>query len=118
MAISNEANVLFDGITINSNIVTTSLDLPLTLVKSVNLSSAMSGQTLIYIIVISNPNETDANNILFTDAYDNIQTSYIANSFEVDGTPTTPTTTNPLTYTIPTIPSSESVTLEFSVLVL
>lgn len=118
MAISNEANVLFDGVTINSNIVTTSLDLPLTLVKTVNLSSAMSGQTLIYIITISNPNETDATDILFTDAYDNTQTSYVIDSLEVDGISVIPTTTNPLTYTIPTIPALDEITLEFSVLVL
>lgn len=116
MSIYNRSSIMFDGEPIYSNEVMTDIDLALTIVKTVDKTSAMAGNILEYSILISNPNNYEVTDILFVDTYDNVQTTYLANTFSVDGVMATPDSILPtITYNIPSIDALGDVTITFQV---
>lgn len=67
-SLENVANALADGVTAISNTVTTLLQLPPTLLKSVDITvGAKVGDALTYTVVITNLNLSPINALTFTD---------------------------------------------------
>lgn len=113
--VSNTASITYDGKTINSNKVDTLLLLAPTIVKAVDKLSAAVGSTLTYTITITNLALGAITNLPFSDSIPD-GTTYVADSFTVNGTKVTPTVTSKvLTYTIPTIPSLGVSVVKFDV---
>lgn len=123
--LQNQSIINFNGLDITSNVVTTTLaDLlaPL-VVKAVSpvtsiLEPAETGDTLTYTVTIQNINPlAPITNLLFTDVLP-AGVTYVAGSFEVNGTPATATIVGQtLTYTIPNIAALTTVTITFEVTV-
>lgn len=117
--ITNQAQAKDNNKTPKSNVLTVPYEKLVTLAKSTTFTgNAMPGDTISWKIVITNPNSNIAKtNILFSDTLDS-NTSYVTGTFKVNGTMQTPSaTSSAVTYTIPSIASSGSATIEFDVLV-
>lgn len=113
--LDNTASVTYNGNPVNSNTVSTALLLAPTLVKAVDKLTANVGDTLTYTVTVSNVSLSAMTNLPFTDALPSGST-YVTNSFTVNGTAATPTlTSNTLTYTIPSIASLGTASLQFQV---
>lgn len=99
----NSATVTYDGSPIVSNTVETLLGLPPTILKAVDLLVASIGDTLTYTVTVTNVGATAITNLPFSDTLP-AGTTYVTDSFKVNGTAATPTQTgNTLSYTIPNI---------------
>lgn len=120
MAIINElintASVVFDGVTLPSNPVTTLLQLPPTIVKSVNVTlGAKVGDTLTYTVVITNLNLSAITNLAFTDPLPE-GCEFVPGSFKVNNVAATPgydEETRTITHTIASIAALGVVTVTF-----
>lgn len=111
--ITNQAKITYSGKDTLSNIVTTLLELSPTVIKTVNLPIAFSGDTLLYTVAITNPNLTTISSVLFSDTIDP-DCTYVAGSLKLNGTVVTPTSTSPLTYTVASIATLATATLTFN----
>lgn len=115
--IENQAEVLYDGVPVQSNTVSTILLLPPTLLKTVDKLIASIGDELTYTIVITNVALQALTNLPFSDVIP-AGTEYVNASFTVNGTPQTPTiASGTLSYTIPNIGILGVATITFRVLV-
>ena len=113
--LDNTASVVYDGTTVTSNTASTLLLLAPTVVKTVDKLSANIGDTLTYTVTVTNVSLSSITNLPFTDALP-LGSSYMADSFAVNGSAATPTVTgNTLTYTIPSIPAAGAAVLTFQV---
>ncbi len=113
--VENTASITYDGNPVNSNSVQTLLLLPPTILKAVDKPLASVGQVLTYTVTVTNVALGELTNLPFTDALPE-GTTYVADSFKVNGTAATPTVTgNTLTYTIPQIAALGVATLQFQV---
>lgn len=113
--VDNAASITYGGNTITSNTVTTLLLLAPTLIKAVDKLNANVGDSLTYTITITNPSLSAMNNLPFTDTLA-AGITFTAGSFTLNGTAATPTLNDStLTYTIPSIPSLGTATLQFKV---
>ncbi|RGY98114.1 DUF11 domain-containing protein [Clostridium sp. AM58-1XD] len=111
--LDNTASVTYGGNPINSNSVSTVLLLAPTLVKAVDKLTASIGDTLTYTITITNVGLNPLTNLPFTDTIP-AGATFVAGSFTANGTAATPTVTNnTLTYTIPSIASLGTASLQF-----
>lgn len=117
MSINNTAQILFDGSSFFSNEVATEVDQQLTLTKTVDKAHVLSGGTLLYLITINNPNNYPVDLVDFKDEYDSDQTTYVLDSFQVNGVDVEPDNTDPIQYMIPTIPALSDMTIVFKVTV-
>lgn len=111
--LDNIASVTYGGNPINSNTVSTVLLLAPTLLKAVDKLTASIGDTLTYTVTVTNVGLNPLTNLPFTD---NVPagTTFVTGSFTVNGTAATPTiTNNTLTYTIPSIASLGTASLQF-----
>jgi len=117
-SINNVASASFNGNTIESNNVTTQLELDPTVTKSVDKATAAIGEVLTYSIEIANISELAMSNVVFSDSMP-VGSNYITNSFTVNGTSATPTVTgSTLSYNIQNIPASSTATVSFQVIVI
>lgn len=84
--LSNTAQATSDpGGTVLSNTIDINVfEVSLVAIKSASVSSISIGETLTYIISITNTGDIPATNVLFTDILDPCQ-SFIPNSFRIDG---------------------------------
>lgn len=115
--LNNTASITYGGNPINSNSVETLLLLAPTIVKTVDKLIASIGDTLNYTVTITNLGLPAITNLPFTDVLP-VGSTYVANSFKVNGTAATPTiTSNTLTYTIPSIAALGVATVTFQVTV-
>lgn len=115
--LSNTASVLFNGDPVNSNTVTTDLTLAPTILKAVSSLTAYLGDVLTYTVTITNVGLTEILTLPFTDILPDGST-YVVDSFELNGAPVTPTLTgNTLTYTIASIAALDIATLVYQVTV-
>lgn len=113
--LDNTASVTYGGNPINSNSVSTVLLLQPTLLKAVDKLTASIGDTLTYTITVTNVSLNALTNLPFTDTIPTGAT-FVTESFTVNGTAATPTVTNnTLTYTIPTIASLGTASVQFQV---
>ena len=113
--LDNTASVTYGGNPINSNSVSTVLLLPPTLLKAGDKLTASIGDTLTYTITVTNVSLNALTNLPFTDTIPNGAT-FVTGSFTVNVTAATPTVTNnTLTYTIPTIASLGTASVQFQV---
>ncbi len=113
--VDNTASITFNGTTINSNTVSTTLMSMPTISKAVDKAVASVGSTLTYTITIRNPGYTVITNLPFRDVIPT-GADYVISSFKVNGTAVTPTITGgTLYYTIPSVPAQGSVILQFQV---
>ena len=97
-----------EAVTVQSNQVETDI-IDLTIVKSASCNVALVGGKICYKVTITNNSDVDLEYIMFRDPLAPNLT-YIEGSFEVDGTPQTPTIVgNELQYelTIPAIEEDE-----------
>lgn len=111
--LDNTASVLIGTVETASNTVTTLLNLPPTLVKTVDLLTAVIGDTLTYTVVITNLNLAALSNIAFTDI---IPTGceYVPGSFKLNGSAVTPTIAGQtLTYTLASLAALGVATFSF-----
>lgn len=112
-SLSNTANVEYNGTSVASNAADTLLLLDPTISKTVDKATASVGEIVTYTVTISNPSEVSMSNLAFTDSLP-AGITYLAGSFEVNGSPATPTVSgNNLTYNIPAIGAGQSVVLTF-----
>lgn len=101
--INNQANIIFNGNPIISEFASTLLQLPPTILKTVDKAIASINDILTYTITIANTSLVELKNIVFNDTLA-MGGQYVENSFTVNSVVTAPTiTNNVLTYTIPTI---------------
>lgn len=113
--LDNTASVTYGGNPINSNSVSTVLLLAPTLLKAVDKLVASIGETLTYTVTITNVALNPLTNLPFSDVLP-AGATFVADSFEVNGTAATPTiTNNTLTYTIPNIAGLGTATIQFQV---
>lgn len=113
--LKNQANVIFNGVTVLSNLVSTALSLPPTLLKAVDKLIANIGDTLTYTVTITNLNINPINNLDFADVLPDGCT-FVNGSFNVNGTVATPSVTNnTLTYVIPQIAALGTAAITFQV---
>lgn len=111
--LSNIASVQFDGQPVNSNTATTNLLLAPILTKAVDKLTAHVGEIITYTVTILNASLDAMTNLPFTDAVP-AGATYIVDTFELNGTPASPTVTNNvITYTIPTVAALGTATIEF-----
>ena len=116
--INNTANVLYNGSTITSNSAETNILLNPTITKEVDKETASIGEVVTYTVTITNPSEVEISDIVFSDVLP-AGVSYIDGSFEVNGSPVTPTVSNnTLTYSVTSIGTMGSVVLEFQATVI
>lgn len=117
-SLSNTANVEYNGTSVTSNAANTILLLDPTISKTVDKATASVGEVVTYTVTISNPSEVSMSNLTFTDALP-AGITYLAGSFEVNGSPATPIVSgNNLTYNIPAIGASQGVVLTFQATVI
>lgn len=119
MDITNQSQIKDGKKTVKSNTLNVPYEKNCTVVKSTTFTgNATPGDTITWKTVITNPNSSiTKTNILFSDTLD-VNTTYVAGSFKVNGTAATPTAMSPaVTYTILTLAGGASVTIEFDVLV-
>lgn len=115
--VDNQASVTYEGKTILSNTVETLLLLAPTVLKAVDKLTASLGEVLTYTVTVSNPALNQITSVPFSDIIP-LGTTYVADSFEVNGTPATPTLDKgTLKYTIPTIGALGTAVLRFQVTV-
>ena len=113
--LDNTANIVYDGVTVNSNTVSTLLLLPPTIIKAVDKLSAKIGDTLTYTVTVSNISLSALNNLPFTDTLPE-GCSYVVDSFTVNGSKVSPTVSgNSIKYTIPSVPVAGSAVIIFPV---
>ena len=113
--LDNTANIVYDGVTVNSNTVSTLLLLPPTIIKAVDKLSAKIGDTLTYTVTVSNISLSALNNLPFTDTLP-VGCSYVVDSFTVNGSKVSPTVSgNSIKYTIPSVPVAGSAVIIFQV---
>lgn len=113
--IENQASVTYDGVPVNSNTVSTILLLPPLIVKSVDKLVASIGEVLTYTVTITNVALDALTNLPFSDIIPT-GTTYVENSFELNGSSATPVITdNTLTYTIANINALGTATITFRV---
>lgn len=116
--LDNYASVTFEGASIISNTVNTLLKLPPTIIKAVDLATALIGDILTYTITITNTGVPTIPSLPFRDSLP-VGCAYLPSSFTVNGTTQTPTLTgNVLTYTISSIPSLAVAVIVFQATVL
>lgn len=116
--IINTSEILYGGDTITSNPTSTLLLLPPLIVKLVDKAIANIGDNLTYTITITNVGLTSLTNVIFSDDIPN-GTEYVVGSFQVNGSPATPTITgDTLSYTIPTILPPGTAIVSFSVIII
>jgi len=115
--IENVASINYEGNIITSlPAETVLLTLPV-ITKTVDKEVASIGDTLTYIIIVSNLALTNIENLPFSDVIPE-GCEYIENSFMLNGLAATPTfEERELRHTIPTVPALGSVNIEFKVLV-
>jgi len=100
-----------EAVTVSSNQVETDI-IDLQITKTASCNVAVVGGTICYLITIFNNSEVDLEDILFRDPLAPNLT-YKVGSFEVNGTPETPTIIgNELQYVL-TIPAGETVEIDF-----
>lgn len=115
--LDNTASITYGGNTINSNTVQTLLLIAPTIVKAVDKLVASVGDTLKYTVTITNLGLSAITNLPFTDVLP-AGSTYIKDSFQVNGTAATPTVTgSTLSYTIPNIAALGVATITFQVTV-
>ena len=113
--LDNTANIVYDGVTVNSNTVSTLLLLPPTIIKAVDKLSAKIGDTLTYTVTVSNISLSALNNLPFTDTLPEGR-SYGVDSVTVNGSKVSPTVSgNSIKYTIPSVPVAGSAVIIFQV---
>lgn len=113
--VDNQASIIYDGNTINSNTVSTLLLLAPTILKAVDKLTANIDEILTYTVTITNISLSPVNNLPFSDVIPDGST-YEVDSFKVNGSTVTPTITdNTITYTIPSIASLGIATIQFQV---
>ena len=111
--LENTASVTYNGTAISSDPVSTVLLLPPVVTKSVDQVTANIGDTLTYTVTVANTGLNAVTDLAFTDTLP-AGASYVVDSFQVDGTAQTPTTTdNTLTYTIPSVAATGETTIQF-----
>lgn len=118
--VENQAKITYGGADILSQTTVTALLLSPTITKVVDLLVAKIGDTLTYTCVVTNVSLTSIDNVVFSDALQS-NCQYVAGSFNVNGSTVSPnydTSTNTLTYTIPTIAALGVVTIVFKVNIL
>lgn len=108
--LTNLASVVYDGNTIDSNPVETDLLLAPLITKAVDQNTASIGDVLTYTVTLTNDGLVAITDLPLTDALP-VGSTYVVDSFTVNGTPATPVLTgNTLTYTIPTLaPTADTV---------
>lgn len=113
--VDNQASIIYDGNTINSNTVSTLLLLAPTILKAVDKLTANIDEILTYTVTITNISLSPVNNLPFSDVIPDGST-YEVDSFKVNGSTVTPTITdNTITYTIPSISALGVATIQFQV---
>ena len=113
--LDNTASITYNGSTVNSNTVSTLLLVAPTLLKAVDKLTASIGETLTYTVTITNVGLSALTNLPFTDTIPTGATD-VANSFQLNGSTASPVVTgSTLTFTIPTIASLGTATLQFQV---
>ena len=106
-----------DPLELESNIVSTTLIHGLTAVKAADKGVWLSGD-LTYTITVTNHADHSFTTPVFTDTLDITQIRLVANSVEINGTPTVYTynaVTGLLTVTVPTIAANATVVISFKV---
>ena len=117
-SLRNTASVEYNGAFVTSNAANTILLLDPAISKTVDKATASVGEVVTYTVTISNPSEVSMSNLTFTDALP-AGITYLAGSFEVNGSPTTPIVSgNNLTYNIPAIGAGQNVVLTFQATVI
>ena len=115
--LDNTASVSYNGSTITSNSVSTLLLLAPTILKTGDKATASIGDVVTYTVTVTNLGLSAITNLPFTDALP-AGSTYVADSFTVNGTAATPTlTAGTLTYTIPTIAPLGTAAVRFQVTV-
>ena len=115
--VQNIASVTYDGDPISSLPAETLLLLPPLIEKTVDEAQASIGDVLTYTVIITNPSQIAFTDLPFSDPIP-AGTTYVANSFEVDGLPATPTIENDIiTYTIASVAAEDDLTITFQVTV-
>ena len=103
-----------ETIVIESN-ETTVHKLVLDIVKTAGCNVTAVGHHISYCVSIKNESEVDLHDLLFKDVID-ATTSYVTGSFEVNGTPETPTVVgHTITYMIADLEDDETITICFRV---
>lgn len=99
--LDNTAQVVFNGVTVLSNTVETTLNLNPLITKAVDKLTANIGDTLLYTCTVTNPNSLNTlTNVAFSDILP-AGCSYVVDSFKVDGVAATPTVAgNTISYNI------------------
>lgn len=113
--IENIASIEYGGETIESLPAETLLLLAPTILKAVDKPVAAIGETLTYTITVTNIALGAINDIPFSDVIPT-GSSYVADSFKVNGSSVTPTITDDtLEYTIPSIAGLGTAIIQFQV---